>query len=88
MTSSVENANSAQKAPGVYAIEHQRSFRTAFDFLTSHFPPGSTPEWWEKTAQDVSDASLSMGGDKLTVGLLLGVFNYLEDEFIRREAQS
>ena len=76
------------KSPEEYAIEHQRSFRTAFDFLTQHFPPGSDADWWEKTAQDASDASILAGENKLVVKLLAAVYDYLEYEFKRREGQT
>ena len=63
---------------------HQKSFRTAFDFLNKHFPPGKDPEWWIQTVKDCDDASILAGENKLVIGLLGGVIDYLEDEYKRR----
>ena len=72
--------------PEQYVQKHQKAFRCAFDFLNKHFPPEDTPEWWEQTTKDVTEASISQGENKLIVGLLIGVFDYLDDERrIRRE---
>lgn len=75
-------------SPEEYLKQHQKAFRTAFDFLTSHFPPGMDPEWWEQAARDVSAASIEAGENKLVIGLLIGVYDYLEDEYKRRRNQS
>lgn len=83
MTSSADNDIGPQR-PEEFARMHQRSFRTAFDFLASHFPPGDTPEWWEQAAKDVAEASISMAENKLAVGLLAGVYDYLDYEYKRR----
>ena len=72
--------------PEAYARRHKEAFRCAFDFLNAHFPPENTPEWWQQAVQDITDASVSQGENKLAVELLTGVFNYLDDERrIRRE---
>jgi hypothetical protein len=73
-------------SPEEYLKQHQKAFRTAFDFLTSHFPPGLDPEWWEQAARDVSAESIANGENKLVIGLLIGVYDYLEDEYkLRRD---
>lgn len=84
MTRSEENIRDGPKTPAEYAILHQKAFRTAFDFLASHFPPGTDPEWWEKTAAEASAASESQLDDPLAVKLLIGVYDYLEIEYKRR----
>lgn len=71
-------------SPEEYAKMHQGSFRTAFDFLKQHFPPGDTPEWWEQTAKDASAASESQLDNPLAKKLLIGVYDYLEYEFKER----
>lgn len=75
-------------SPEEYLKEHQKAFRTAFDFLTSHFPPGMEPEWWEQAARELSAASIEAGENKLVIGLLVGVYDYLEDEYKLRRKQS
>lgn len=70
--------------PEEYAKEHQRAFRTAFDFLNAHFPPDESLEWWDQTAKECSAASVKAGEGKLTIQLLCGVMNYLGDEYKRR----
>ena len=70
--------------PEEYAKEHQKAFRTAFDFLNAHFPPDESLEWWDQTAKDCSAASVKAGKGKLTILLLGGVMNYLGDEYKRR----
>lgn len=73
-------------SPEEYLKQHQKAFRTAFDFLTSHFPPELDPAWWEKAAQDASAASIEAGENKLVIGLLIGVYDYLDDEYkLRRD---
>lgn len=84
MTRSEENIRDGPQSPADYAKLHQKAFRTAFDFLASHFPPGTDPEWWEQTAIDASAASESQLDDPLAVKLLIGVYDYLEIEYKRR----
>lgn len=67
--------------PEEYAKAHKQAFRVAFDFLNAHFPPGPEPEWWEQTARDASAAS---GDNELTLRLLIGVLDYLDYEWKRR----
>ena len=74
----------AELSPEEYAKMHQKSFRTAFDFLSSHFPPGQDDEWWIQAAKDLSDASVRAGENKLVTGLLIGVYDYLTYEYERR----
>lgn len=71
--------------PEQYAKAHQKAFRTAFDFLSAHFPPENNQEWWVQAAKDSSAASLSTGEDPLAMELLLGVMNYLGIEYKRRQ---
>ena len=88
MTRSDEKNGGQPATPEEYAKLHQRSFRVAFDFLASHFPPGQDPEWWEKTAQDASRESILAGEGKLVVELLAGVYEYLEYEYKQRRDQN
>ena len=76
---------SVSLSPEEYAKRHQKAFRCAFDFLNDHFPPGSDDEWWLKAAQDVADACHSQGSDRLAIGLLQGVYDYLSSECRTRE---
>ena len=71
-----------------YANRHAKSFRTAFDFLTAHFPPADDPEWWKAVSLDASMASAKQGENKLVIGLLIGVMDYLEDEWKKRRQNS
>lgn len=63
---------------------HQVSFRSAYDFLNEHFPPGPDLEWWEQTAKDASAASVKCGENKLAILLIAAVCDYLESEYKRR----
>lgn len=74
--------------PEGYVDRHKKAFRCAFDYLNAHFPPESEPEWWERAAKDVSEASISNGENKLVTGLLLGVYDYLEDEWKLRRKEN
>lgn len=71
--------------PEEYAKSHQKAFRTAFDFLNTHFPPGETDEWWMQTAKDVGMAAEESGNNDLTMELLNGVMNYFGHEYNRRK---
>ena len=71
-------------APEQYYAVHQKAFRTAFDFLTNHFPPEKDTAWWEKTANDVADAYMETGQESLAYQLLRGVYEYLDKEWKRR----
>ncbi len=68
-----------------YAKEHQKAFRTAFDFLASHFPPGTELEWWDRLAKDADAASIAAGENKLANKLLAAVMDYLEFEWRKRK---
>lgn len=70
--------------PEEYYAMHQKAFRTAFDFLNKHFPPGTDPSWWYTAAADVTEASMNAGDSKLAVELLTGVYNYLDYEYKKR----
>lgn len=74
--------------PEEYYAIHQKAFRTAFDFLTSHFPPGHDTAWWEKTASDAGNAYVLAEQEPLTYQLLRGVYEYLETEWKRRYLQN
>lgn len=67
-----------------YAALHPRMFRIAFDFLNKHFPPEDTDEWWEQTAKDCEDASITAGNNPLVINLLAGVIEYLNEETMKR----
>ena len=70
--------------PEEYARMHQISFRKAFDFLNSHFPPGNGMDWWKQAGEDIVKVSADGGDNRLLTGLLTGVFDYLELEWKRR----
>ena len=70
--------------PEEYYAVHQKAFRTAFDFLTHHFPPEHSTEWWEKAAKDVGEAYIEVGRESLAFHLLSGVYDYLGEEWKRR----
>ena len=65
--------------PGDYAAIHKQAFRIAFDFLNEHFPPEHTPEWWEKTANDVTLIGNMYGENRAAVRLVGAMFEYLEE---------
>lgn len=72
--------------PEEYAARHKQAFRAAFDYLNDHFPPETDPEWWQRLAKDCSAVSIVCGENKLVIGLLIGVMDYLENEMkLRRE---
>ena len=73
--------------PEEYAKLHQVSFRKAFDFLNSHFPPGEGMDWWKQAGEDIVKVSTE-GENKLLDGLLVGVFDYLELEWKRRRIEN
>lgn len=68
-----------------YAKEHQKAFRTAFDFLTSHFPPRTELSWWDQLAKDADAASIAAGENILANKLLAAVMDYLEFEWRKRK---
>lgn len=70
--------------PAEYVQQHRDSFRIAFDFLNSHFPPDDSLSWWEQTAKDASESSIKAAENKLVIGLLIGIMDYLEDEWRQR----
>lgn len=70
--------------PEEYAKIHQKAFRCAFDFLNEHFPPGDTDEWWLKTAQDCSAASIAFGETPIVNELLVAVTSYLSKIYHER----
>lgn len=70
--------------PEEYAKLHQKAFRCAFDFLNAHFPPEDTDEWWIKTAQDCSAASIAFGETEIVICLLNAIMDYLGKEYHRR----
>lgn len=85
MTSTTEIGKILQ--PEQYAAVHKAAFRSAFDFLNAHFPPGMEPEFWLKACDDIAKASEAAHGDVLTNNLLAAVYDYIESEYkIRRKA--
>ena len=71
-------------APEEYYAKHQQAFRCAFDFLNRHFPPGEDSAWWEKTAEEIKAADDAQHGNQLATLLLIGVLDYLNEEYKRR----
>ena len=71
--------------PETLAAMHKQAFRIAFDFLTDHFPPENSDEWWEKTANDMTLIGNMYGRNRCVVHLMTGVFEYLNDENERRK---
>jgi len=67
-----------------YYAKHQQAFRCAFDFLNAHFPPGTESEWWKKTSDDIRDAADKHEKNQLAIYLLIGVLDYLNEEYKRR----
>lgn len=74
--------------PEEYAKLHQKAFRCAFDFLNEHFPPQDEEEWWLKTAQDASAASIAFGENELVIQLLCAITNYIGKEYHKRRNNS
>ena len=72
--------------PEEYAAMHKAAFRVAFDFLNAHFPPGEGYDWWIQVAKDADTASMQQGENKLVIGMLAGIMDYLQDEWKKRRA--
>ena len=70
--------------PEEYAKRHQKAFRTAFNYLNTHFPPGDDPSWWDQAAKELSQASVEAGENILVIELLNAVYTYLGSEYKRR----
>ena len=70
--------------PVEYAKMHKEAFRSAFDFLNTHFPPGDDEAWWDQAAKDCSVASVAAGENRLVMELLIAVMDYLENERKKR----
>lgn len=68
--------------PEEYFATHKAAFRVSFDFLNAHFPPGSDDEWWRKASDDLLAAANGQG--QLACLLLTAVYDYLNDEWKRR----
>lgn len=73
--------------PEEYVRVHQKAFRTAFDFLNSHFPPQKDNVWWEQAARECSACSVAAGEGTLVIELLTAVMNYLGEEYRERGMQ-
>lgn len=71
--------------PEEYATRHKKAFRVAFDYLNAHFPPGTEDDWCVQMARDGSQAYADGGFDPLQLELLVGVCNYLEKEWRKRQ---
>lgn len=83
MTSADGKDGAGILTPEQYVERHKRAFRAAFDYLNAHFPPNPDDSgYWERAARDVSAAASVHNplGEKL----LLSVYEYLEDEFMKR----
>ena len=70
--------------PEEYLQIHQKAFRTAFNYLNTHFPPGTDDGWWTQAAKDLSDASVLAGENTLVLELLNAVYSYIGSEYHRR----
>lgn len=70
-------------SPEEYAARHRKAFRSAFDFLESHFPPECSGGWWEKTSCDLKTLTES-DDNVLTRHLLMALIDYLEEESKKR----
>jgi len=71
-------------APEECAIMHQQVFRTVFNFLKYHWPPGTDPDWWLKVAKDVGETEIPAGGEFLMSELMTSVLNYIQHEYKER----
>ena len=71
--------------PEQYYKLHQQAFRIAFDFLNEHFPPEHFPEWWERTANDVTLIGNQYGENPAVPHLIAAMFEYLEETDRRRQ---
>lgn len=67
-----------------YAKQHQKAFRTAFNYLNTHFPPGDDLSWWDQAAKELSQASIDAGENVLVIELLTAVYTYLGYEYKKR----
>ena len=74
--------------PQEYAARHKESFRTAFNFLNSHFPPVFSYEWFERASEDLSRASAECKENPLAIHLLLAVYYYLNVESKLRKEET
>lgn len=70
--------------PEEYYTKHQQAFRCAFDFLNKHFPPGKDQTWWEQATNDIKATDDAQHGNQLATLLLIGVLDYLNEEYKRR----
>lgn len=57
---------------------HQHAFRTAFDYLDEMWEPRLDENYFALAAKRMNERWNNSEQDKLTHGLLLAVFNYLE----------
>lgn len=69
--------NEADKARQI-KIRHQHAFRTAFDYLDEMWEPRLDENYFALAAKRMNERWNNSEHDKLTHGLLLAVFNYLE----------
>ena len=73
--------NSPLPTAQAYAERHKKAFRAAFDFLNSHFPPTTDPDWWSEAALETGRIMQESGDtSNLTRDLLLAVFSYIDQE--------
>ena len=79
-----EKEGNIPMSPEEYAKMHQKAFRTAYNYLNTHFPPGIDPEWWSQAAKDLSDASVEAGETELVIELLDAVYTYIGKVYKRR----
>lgn len=72
-----EEQNIIEKSK-MYDELHKKAFRVAFDFLSLHFPPHNTPEWWEMFHDDIALVYWLNKDNELCKQLLYAILNYSE----------
>ena len=71
-------------SPEEYVQLHKQAFRIAFDFLNAHFPPENGAEWWKSASDEMSMIGNQFGGNPLVAELMIGIFEYLDEERRKR----
>ena len=67
-------------SPQEYIIVHKTAFREAFNFLSAHFPPVHSEEWWTQTMKEMAELDSRYKEEPLLRELLLAITAYLEKE--------
>ena len=74
--------------PEEYATRHKQAFRSAFDYLNTHFPPKHDANWWGITSIDGSTEYAKHEDNRLLLYLLSAAVQYLEDETKLRKEET